>query len=40
MFIPEIFLSVINHKTAQQSVAYKVIVAVMYIEALIFNYKV
>lgn len=40
MFIPETFLSVINHNTAQQSVAYKVIVAVMYIGALIFNYQV
>lgn len=39
MFITET-LNVINYKAAQSSIAYKVIVAVMYIVALIFNYKV
>lgn len=39
MFITET-LNVINYKAAQSSIAYKVIVTVMYIVALIFNYKV
>lgn len=40
MLFPETFLSVINHKTTQSSIAYKVIVTVVYIVALIFNDKV
>lgn len=40
MFITETFLIVISYKTAQSSLAYKLILTIVYIVALTFSYKV